>query len=154
VLKVNPAFQIVISPIQNSRSHRLNLGRFTSRLNTLSTCLNLLRTTGVITRPDRCGAHHCRTIAVFGWKTAEKYEDLECKLLKLFRGRVRRETLNQKVRGSIPLRPIDFKNKRLQLYIGITFWPPRKTLCWFVCCFLPTDFYSISKSNSRFSDVG
>jgi hypothetical protein len=28
------SFQIVISPVQNSRSHRLNLGRFTSRLNT------------------------------------------------------------------------------------------------------------------------
>jgi hypothetical protein len=29
--------------------------------------------THVITRPDRCGARHCRAIAVFGWKTAEKY---------------------------------------------------------------------------------
>jgi hypothetical protein len=24
----------------------------------------------------RCGAHHCRAIAVFGWKTAEKYGKL------------------------------------------------------------------------------
>jgi hypothetical protein len=55
-------------------------------------------------------AHRCRAIAVFGWKTAEKYGRSGVQVVEVIQ--IRRETLNQKAGGSIPHGPFQL-NQRL-----------------------------------------